>query len=150
MEERLRQASRSDAPVGGLVAPRDASPVESRERRFLAMAVARPEAARPYLDGLPPTAFQSDEHRRAFDLVRAGDVDLDQWPDDLAEVGLALRIELAGTAPNDAELREAAFRVELPMLERRAAELRMSGDEKGRLEALELARRVRAALRAER
>lgn len=150
LEERLRQASRGDATVTDVLPARTASPEEIRERRFLAMAVARPEAARPYLEGLPPAAFQSEEHRRAFERVRSGDVDLDNWPDDLAEVALALRIELAGSAPNDAELREAAYRVELPMLERRAAELRMSGDEKGRLEALDLARRVRAALRAER
>ena len=36
------------------------------------------------------------------------------------------------------------------MLERRAAELRDAGDDAGRLEALDLARRVRAALRGER
>ncbi len=53
------------------------------------------------------------------------------------------------TTPLPAELREAACRVELPMLERRAAELRASGDEKGRLEVLDLARRVRASLRSE-
>ena len=75
---------------------------------------------------------------------------LDGWPDDLADVALALRVELADAGPTDAEVREAAYRVELPMLERRAAQMRVSGDEKGRLEALDLARRVRAALREER
>jgi hypothetical protein len=35
------------------------------------------------------------------------------------------------------------------MLERRAAELRDAGDEEGRLRALDLARRVRAALRGD-
>ena len=149
LEERLRQASRGDAPVAE-IAPSDAvSPEEIRERRFLAMAVARPASARRYLESLPPAAFQSDENRRAFELIRSGESDLEQWPEDLAAIGLALRIELAGSDPTDAELREAAYRVELPMLERRAAEMRMSGDEKGRLEALDLARRVRAALRAD-
>ncbi len=149
LEERLRQASRGDAPAAGIVPSGATSPEEIRERRFLAMALAQPAAARPYLESLPPAAFQSDEHRRAFEQIRSGAVDLDQWPDDLAQVGLALRIELSGAAPTTAELREAAYRVELPMLERRAAEMRMSGDEQGRLEALDLARRVRAALRSE-
>ena len=150
LEERLRQATRGDAPAGVVVPGRTASPEEVRERRFLAMAVARPTAARPYLDSLSPGAFQSDEHRRAFELIRAESVDLDGWPDDLADVALALRVELADADPTDAEVREAAYRVELPMLERRAAQMRVSGDEKGRLEALDLARRVRAALREER
>jgi DNA primase len=149
MEERLRQASRSDAPVVPMVAPQASSPEEVRELRFLAMAIAAPGPARPYLDGLPPAAFQAEGHRRAFELIRAGERDLDAWPDDLAPVGLALRIELSGSAPTAAEVREAAYRVELPMLERRAAEMRAKGDEQGRLEALDLARRVRAALRAD-
>jgi len=149
MEERLRQASRSDAPVVPMVAPQASSPEEVRELRFLAMAIAAPAPARPYLEGLPPAAFQNEGHRRAFALIRDGQRDLDAWPDDLAQVGLALRIELSGSAPTAAEVREAAYRVELPMLERRAAEMRRTGDEKGRLEALDLARRVRAALRAD-
>jgi DNA primase len=149
LEERLRQASRGDAPAADVVPERAASPEEVREVRFLAMAVARPSAARPYLDSLSPGAFQSEEHRRAFERLRSGDADLAQWPDDLAGVVLAIRIQLADADPNDAELREAAYRVELPALERRAAEMRIAGDEKGRLEALDLARRVRAALRGE-
>ena len=47
------------------------------------------------------------------------------------------------------ELREAALRLELPMLERRAAQMRAAGDDEGWLEAQELARRVRAALRGD-
>jgi DNA primase len=150
LEERLRQASRGDAPAAPLVTGHAASPDEVRERRFLAMAIARPRAAQPFLQGLPEAAFGSEAHRRAFALVRDGSTDLESWPEDLAETALALRIELGGAEPTDAELREAAYRIELPMLERRAAELRIAGDEKGRLEALDLARRVRAALRAER
>jgi DNA primase len=149
MEERLRQSSRSDAPVVPMVAPQASSPEEVRELRFLAMAIAAPGPAGPYLEGLPPAAFQNEGHRRAFMLIRDGGRDLDAWPDDLAHVGLALRIELSGSAPTAAEVREAAYRVELPMLERRAAEMRRNGDEQGRLEALDLARRVRAALRAD-
>ena len=147
LEERLRQSSRGDAAAAETVPAHATSPEDVRERRFLAMALALPGRARPYLESLPPAAFQGDGHRRAFELIRSGELDLEQWPDDLAPVGLALRVELAGSEPSDAELREAAYRVELPMLERRAAEMRMTGDEQGRLEALDLARRVRAALR---
>jgi len=147
--ERLRQSVRQGAPPAAVLPPRAASPQEVRERRFLAMAVALPGAARPYLEGLPSEAFQLEEHRRAFELLRSGEDDLEAWPGELAALVLALRVELAEGPPSEAELREAAFRVELPMLERRAAERRDAGDEKGRLEALDLARRVRAALRGE-
>ena len=50
--------------------------------------------------------FGSEAHRRAFSLIAAGSTDLEAWPDDLAETALALRIELAGAEPSDAELRE--------------------------------------------
>jgi DNA primase len=149
LEERLRRSSRHDAPQIAVVPQRASSPQEVRERRFLAMAVALPAAARSYLDGLPPEAFEVEDHRRAFELLRAGSSDPDAWPDELAEVALAVRVELAGADVSDAELREAAYRVELPMLERRAAELRAAGDEEGRLRALDLARRLRAALRGD-
>jgi DNA primase len=149
LEERLRRSSRMGALPEQVLPQRDSSPEEIRERHFLTMAVALPGPARQYLDGLPPEAFQLQEHRRAFELIRAGELDLDAWPDDLDGVALALRVGVADSAPTVAELREAACRVELPMLERRAAELRESGDEQGRLEVLDLARRVRASLRSE-
>jgi DNA primase len=149
VEERLRQSARQDAPAEAVLPQRASSPQEVRERRFLAMAVALPTAARPYLEGLSPEAFQIEHHREAFALLRDGSTDLDAWPERLAGVALALRVELADAAVSEAELREAAYRVELPMLERRAAQMREAGDERGRLEALDLARRVRAALRGE-
>jgi DNA primase len=149
LEERLRHSSRHDAPPTAVLPPRASAPQEVRERRFLAMAVALPDAAWSYLEGLPPEAFQVEGHRRAFDLLKSGVSSVDDWPDDLAEVGLAVRLELAGADVSEAELREAAYRVELPMLERRAAELRAAGDEEGRLRALDLARRLRAALRGD-
>ncbi len=138
-----------DAAPEQVLPKRSSAPAEVRERRFLMMAVALPAEARQYLEGLPPEAFQVEGHRRAFELIRAGGTDLDEWPEDLADIALALRLEMSAAAPSPAELREAAYRVELPMLERRAAELRASGDEVGRLEALDLARRVRASLRGE-
>ena len=91
-----------------------------------------------------------DGHRAAFEAIRAGAAAPDDLPEELREVALALTLELADATPSVDELREAAYRVELPMLERRAAERRAAGDEAGRLEALDLARRVRAALRGER
>lgn len=150
MEERLRRSSGRDAPPETVLPDRLTSPAEIRERRFLAMAVGLPRAARPYLDGMPPDTLQVPAHRRAFELIRDGSIDLDAWPAELEDVALALRVELADAQPTEAELREAAYRVELPMLERRAAEKRAAGDERGWMEALDLARRVRAAMRGER
>jgi DNA primase len=149
LEERLRQSSRQDAPDAAVLPPRASAPQEVRERRFLAMAVALPDAAGSYLESLPPESFQAEGHRRAFELLRAGATDIDAWPEELAEIALAVRLELAGAEVSEAELREAAYRVELPVLERRAAELRAAGDEEGLLRALDLARRVRAALRGD-
>jgi hypothetical protein len=113
------------------------------------MSVALPDAARAYLDGLPSDAFGVEAHRRAFELLRAGAADPGEWPDELADVALAVRVELADADVSEAELREAAYRVELPMLQRRAAELRAAGDEEGWLATVDLERRVRAALRGE-
>ncbi len=150
LEERLRHSSRQDAPERRPAPTRpEFSPEEIRERRFLAMAVALPGPARSYLESLPPDAFQVDDHRRAFELLRTGSGQLDSWPADLADVALALRLELADAEVSEAELREAAYRVELPMLRRRAAELREAGDEDGYLRTVDLERRVRAALRGD-
>jgi DNA primase len=149
LEERLRRSTRQDAPEATVVPEREGAPQEIRERRFLAMAVALPEASRSYVEGFPPEAFQVEAHRRAFELLRAGEADVDRWPDDLADVALAVRLELAGAEVSEAELREAAYRVELPLLQRRAAELRAAGDEQGWLRTVDLERRVRAALRGD-
>ncbi|MGD9694784.1 MAG: DNA primase [Thermoleophilia bacterium] len=150
LEERLRRASRQDAPATTVVpAAPGGSPQEVRERRFLAMAVALPEAARPYLEGFPAEAFEVEEHRRAFELLRSGAVAPEDWADDLSATAVALRVEVAGVEVTEPELREAAYRVEIPMLERRAAELRAAGDEGGLLKTLDLVRRLRAALRGD-
>jgi DNA primase len=149
LEERLRRSARQDAPEATVVPEREGTPQEIRERRFLAMAVALPEAARSYVEGFPPEAFQVEAHRRAFERLRAGEADVERWPDDLADLALAVRLELAGAEVSEAELREAAYRVELPLLQRRAAELRAAGDEQGWLRTVDLERRVRAALRGD-
>jgi DNA primase len=149
LEERLRQSVRQDAPPAALLPRSELSPQEVRERRFLAMAVALPDAARTFLDSLPAEAFEVEAHRRAFELLRSGEADLDAWPTELADVSLAVRVGLADAEVSETELREAAYRVELPMLRRRAAEQRAAGDEDGYLRTVELERRVRAALRGD-
>ena len=126
-----------------MLPPRASAPQEVRERRFLAMAVALPDAARSYLEGLPPEAFQVEGHRRAFDLLKSGVSSVDDWPDDLAEVGLAVRLELAGADVSEAELRGGVPRraADAGAPRRRAAGRRRRG---GRLRALDLARRLRS------
>ena len=155
-EARLRQdISRVDArgrrdadraPAGPRL-PGAAGAQEIRERRLLAMALALGAQADPYLTDLPAQALVVPEHRRALDLLRAGERDPQRWPDDLRPLASALEVEAAlGRATTD-ELREAIYRLQLPVLRRRATELREAGDERGSLDALELARRVEAALR---
>ena len=130
------------SPAGG---PRAPLPGDGRR------AARRPRGR--YLEGLPPDAFQvRGAPRRLRADPRSGAVDLDAWPDELGEARPrpAARAGRARSATED-ELREAAYRVELPMLERRAAaDARRRATSAGRLEALDLARRVRAALRGER
>jgi hypothetical protein len=113
------------------------------------MAVALPDAAGHFLDSLSTDAFEVEEHRRAFELLRSGETDLDAWPEELGALVLALRLELADSHATEAEVREAAYRLELPMLVRRAAERRAAGDDAGWLQTQELVRRVRAALRGD-
>ena len=149
-EERLRASSRGEAPApAGPGAGERIAPEEVRERRFLALALAQPERAAPYVEGLAPEVFQVPEHRRAMALMRSGSLDPDAWPEELAPLATALRVEMAAGPATPAELREAAYRVELPAVRRRAAEARAAGDVEGHLRALDLERRLRDALRGE-
>ena len=150
LEERFRVAVRHNAPAVAVLPKREVSPAEVRERRLLAMAVARPADAEPYLASLAPAAFQVEGHRAAFALISGGVSSLDDFPPELADVALALRVELADSEGSADELREAALRVQLPWLEQQAAERREAGDEVGRMRMLDLARKTRAALRGER
>jgi DNA primase len=151
MEDRLREGSRqgeaaaADAPAVASAAPAQ----EVRERRLLALAIALPRFARTYLDELAAEAFHVDAHREAYSLIVAGDLRLEGWPERLQPLAARLLADTAGLEVTEAELREAVYRLQLPMVERRAAERREAGDERGRLEALGLARRLRAALRGE-
>jgi DNA primase len=151
MEDRLREGSRQ-----GDAAPADAPPVASaapaqevRERRLLALAIALPRFARTYLEELAPDAFHVEAHREAYALIVAGDTRLEGWPERLQPLAARLLSDTAGLEVTEAELREAVYRLQLPMVERLAAERREAGDELGRIEALGMARRLRAALRGE-
>lgn len=155
LEERLRVSSREGAagrpaaPSGDAPVRRELSPQEVRERSFLAMALALPRAAEEQIAGLPAEAFMDDQHRAAFALLRRGEMDAERWPQELRELAAALMAEAAMGSPTQAELREGADRLRLPVLRRRAAELRQAGDEEGSLHALDLARRVEASLRSD-
>jgi hypothetical protein len=151
MEDRLRVGSRhgeaasADAPPVASAAPAQ----EVRERRLLALAIALPRFAKTYLDELAPDAFHVEAHRDAYALIVAGDTRLEGWPERLQPLAARLLSDSAGLEVTEAELREAVYRLQLPMVERLAAERREAGDELGRIEALGMARRLRAALRGE-
>lgn len=156
MEARLREASgytTTAAPHEPAPAP-TLEPERARERQFLARAAASPQDAAEVLSDLPDEVFAEHAHRRALALLREG-TPPERWPDDMQELALALRVEGAslavdvGTTPDvrRAALREAAMRVQIPALERRAAMLRERGNEQERLKVLDLTRRLRAALR---
>ena len=131
-EERLRTCvARVDAPAPAAVLPAARAP---RPRRC-ASAASWPwpsRCPRPrgrYLDGLPPEAFQV---RGAPPRLRAARASGAGRPGRLARGPGRARARPArragrDTRPTEEELREAAFRVELPMLERRAAETARRG-----------------------
>jgi len=150
MEDRLREASRQGGDRGGAaVAALPALDSERRrERRLLALAAAMPEAGALALAAVPDEAFAEPEHRRARALLAQGSAP-ERWPEDMQGLALALRAEVGVEGATRAELDEAAHRVQLPALERRAALLREQGDEEGRLQILDLIRRLRAALRGD-
>lgn len=150
MEDRLRAASfRGDSegnPPSAAVHVPVLDAERARERRFLALAVARGDGAAGVLADVPDDALGEPAHREALRLLRAGTAP-DGWPDHLQDLAVALRTAPGTEDASHAELQEAAYRVQLPFLERRAAHLRESGDEEGRLHVLGLVRRLRAALR---
>lgn len=150
MEDRLRAASSRGEQQGGAPAALVEVPIldaeRTRERHFLALAVARPDRAGPVLADVPDDALGEPAHREALRLLRTGTAP-DGWPEHLHDLAVALRTAPGTENVSDAELQEAAYRVQLPFLDRRAAQLRESGDEEGFLHVLGVARRVRAALR---
>jgi len=152
MEEHLRSAAR-----WGAQAPAPGAPIAElpslgtdweRERRLLVLAAALPELAPAVVDALPEEAMSDPAHREALGLVRAG-VPPAAWPEALQPLANALQADPGGEHASADELREAAYRVQLPALERRAQALRDAGDAEGALRMIDLVQRVRAALRGE-
>lgn len=153
VEERLRRSSSRvatapSAPAAAAVAA-PVTPQEVRERRLLAMAVALPQAAAPYLAALSPDAFMVDDHRRAFIALSEGLADPDDWGPELAALGATLRAEASVGVASEAEIREVAYRLQLPMLRRRASDLRDAGRSEESLKVLAMARQVEATLRGD-
>ncbi len=148
MEERLRDAARTDAAEPTAPPVDHGLPQFRREVRFLALALADAGAAAEQLHSLPAEAFDDPEHRRAFELLAEG-VAPERWPDELGRLLIRLRVEVVESPPGQSELREAGYRLQVPLLERRAAQLRQEGDPAELFRTLDLLRRVRDALRGE-
>lgn len=148
MEERLWDATRERRAAPVDLPPRP-SPATARERRLLALAVALPGPAAALLPDLAPEAFAVPEHRRAFELIASGEADPGRWPEDLAGLAVALASDVDPGTATEPELREAVYRLQLPLLERRAAELRAAGRDEERMAVLDLAHRLRTVLRGE-
>lgn len=147
-DARQQAASRGGAPTAPSAPVKALSADDERERRLLSLAMALPDVAPAYLAALPVEALGSDDHRRARDLLVAQTKPSD-WPDDLGSLVIELQDRAADGASTEAELREAVLRVELPMLERRAAALREAGDEKELMNVLALLNRLRKATRGD-
>lgn len=149
MEDRLRAASFRSGDAPAAVAVPDLPTLDAeraRERRFLALAVARLDRAGEVLAQVPEEAMSEPAHREALRLLKEGDAP-EGWPEHLQDLGVALRTDPGAERATQAELQEAGYRVQIPVLQRRAARLRETGDEEGRLRVLDLERRLRAALR---
>ncbi len=151
LEERLRGALGSAAPGGETSAPNrviELSPRGALERRVLSLGLAASAEIRSaHLDTLSPEVFDEPEHRQVFVLVTSG-TGVDQWPAEVAGLGTALRAE-ADHEPNNEEVQEAVYRLQLDELQRRISTARSEGDETGLLEALQLQSGLRARLRGD-
>ena len=118
---------------------------ERLELRLLALALRAGETGAAELNALPSQAFDRSEHRLVAALIVEG-VSVDAWPPELSELGGSLLAQEVGPAAVE-ELREAVLRLQQRALERRVVALRDSGDETALVQAMDLLRRVREALR---
>ncbi|MCB0873251.1 MAG: DNA primase [Actinobacteria bacterium] len=147
-EDRLREAARTSS-VGAARVNAPALTAETmRERHVLVLAAALPRIASSFLKDLPDDAMSEPAHREALDLLRAG-TEPEDWPEHLEQLGTVLRADPSAEAATEAELTEAVYRLQLPVLERRAAALRASGNAEGALRVQQLVNRLRQALRGE-
>jgi len=148
LEERLWAESRAGGRTGGRGAPRAGPPStwSRRENRLIGLAVAMPEAARRHLADLVPGTISDPRLARALALALDG-VSPDEWPEELAAVAAAARAEASIQPPEEAELRELAYRLQMEVLDRRLADLRASGDEDALLATIDLRHRMHETLR---
>lgn len=118
----------------------------AREHGVLALAVALPEAAQRYLADVDiDGSFSQPALRAAAELLSRG-TPPDQWPDDLGSLPDRLRAE-APVEAEEAELREAVYRLQEEVIWRRLAQLREAGDEDERLRVQQTLNQLRDALR---
>lgn len=151
MEDRLRAASvlgdgapaspNMGAPASTLAAD------EARERRWLAMVVALPDASAQYVEMLGGSeAFDLPAHRRAYELLASAQAP-ESWPEEVGGLGVELRAYGAQHESSEAELREATYRLQERALERRAGAARERGDDATYIQLRKLLTKVRAAIR---
>ncbi len=152
MEERLRRAAGATAPDAQ---PRERHEAiagldvdEVRERRWLAMVVALPEVAGPFVQIIsdPDVTFDRPEHRQAYELLASG-VAVDSWPESLSGLGVELKALSTEHPPAVDELREATYRLNERTIERRANAARERGDVTEFLEMRRMLGQFRQAIR---
>jgi DNA primase len=150
LEDDLRTAVRVNAAAARGSTRRSSgarvSPDEARERRLLALAVALPDVAGKYVGDLAEDAFDEPLHRRAFALVASGEPP-SRWPEELSELAVDLQAAVLDEAPAEAALREATYRLQERLLERRAHAAREAGEVESFLRLQDLLQRLRQAIR---
>ena len=150
LEDRLRTAVRVDGVPGTAGVRRNAGgrigPEEARERRWLALAAALPSLAAGYVADVTEDAFDESLHRRAFALIASGEPP-SRWPEELAALAVDLQAAVIDEIPAEAALREATYRLQERLLERRAHAAREAGDDAGFLRLQDLLQRLRQAIR---
>ncbi len=149
LEDDLRTAVRVTSSGGGMARRRQGarvSPDEARERRMLALAVALPDIAATYVADLTEDAFDEPLHRRAFALLASGQ-GLARWPEELSDLGVDLQAAVVDETPTEPALREATYRLQERLLERRAHAAREAGEGESFLRLQDLLQRLRQAIR---
>jgi DNA primase len=149
-EEDLRVAVRVTPAPGFQPArrspPAALGPNEGRERRWLALALALPELAPTYVADLTAEAFDEPLNRRAFGLIAAGTAAA-AWPEELSALALDLQAAVLDGVPAEAALREATYRLQERLLERRGQAARDAGEVETFLKIQDLLQRLRQAIR---
>ena len=98
------------------------------------------------MSDLTDDAFDESLHRRAFTLIASGEPPA-RWPDELAALVVDLQAAVIDETPAEPALREATYRLQERLLERRAHATREAGDVEAFLRLQDLLQRVRQAIR---